>query len=179
MALKQPLVAIALWAYVRVAAAETITWEATVEAGPGRALVGHGVRSYSPPADVVVQERKGVGGRPTWDQTLWLDEAFGVSLRSSRPSRIDGFGLFVTRRGDDNGFSWEWFDREEGVTFSRRQGPGRVSVSLVTGADGEDIRSIEFLDDVTLRYLDDMRKPPGTHTHEVMIRKGSVLRLAQ
>ena len=37
---------------------------------------------------------------------------------------------------------------------------------------------MEFLEDIVLRYLDDMAKPPGTHTHEVVIKKGSVLKVA-
>jgi hypothetical protein len=37
---------------------------------------------------------------------------------------------------------------------------------------------VEFLDDIVLRYLDDMAKSPGRHTHEILIKKGSVLRVA-
>lgn len=31
---------------------------------------------------------------------------------------------------------------------------------------------------MTLGYLDDMRHPPGSHTHELLIHEGSVLRVA-
>ena len=41
----------------------------------------------------------------------------------------------------------------------------------------EELECVEFLDDVALRYLDAITKPPGTHTHEVVIRKGSVFKL--
>jgi hypothetical protein len=51
-------------------------------------------------------------------------------------------------------------------------------VKLKKGAGYEEIESLVFLDDVVLRYLDDMSKPPGTHTHEVLVKKGSVLNLA-
>jgi len=46
------------------------------------------------------------------------------------------------------------------------------------GPGYEELESVEFLDDIVLRYQDDMRKPPGTHTHEVLVRKGSVFRCA-
>jgi hypothetical protein len=91
---------------------------------------------------------------------------------------LNGFGLVIYRRGDGNGFSWEWFDREHGAVFRRLQGSERVSVSIKKGAGYEELEVVEFLDDIVLRYLDDMSKPPGTHTHEVVIRKGSVLKVA-
>ena len=53
---------------------------------------------------------------------------------------------------------------------------GCLAVTKKKGPGYEELESIEFLDDTTLRYLDDMSKPPGTHTHEVIIRKGSVFK---
>lgn len=120
---------------------------------------------------------KGRGGAQTWTKALVLDDMFALSASVYREARLDGFGLFIYRRGDDKGFSWEWFDREHGDVFLKRQGSGRLSVRVKQGADFEELESAEFLDDVMLRYLDDMAKPPGTHTHEVLIRKGSVFRV--
>jgi hypothetical protein len=91
---------------------------------------------------------------------------------------LNGFGLVIYRRGDGNGFSWEWFEREQGAVFRRLQGSGRVSAGIKKGDGYEELEVVEFLDDIVLRYLDDMSKPPGTHTHEVVIRKGSVLKVA-
>jgi hypothetical protein len=95
-----------------------------------------------------------------------------------REPKLDGFGLVIYRKGDDNGFSWEWFDREKGEMFQKLQGQGRVLVHVTKGPGYEELQSVEFMDDIIFRYLDDMAKPPGTHTHEVLVRKGSVLRLA-
>ena len=58
------------------------------------------------------------------------------------------------------------------------QGNGRVVVQVKRQGEAEELKSVEFLEDVTLRYLDDMSKPPGTVTHEVLIKKGSILALA-
>lgn len=95
-----------------------------------------------------------------------------------REASIDGFGIVVYKRGDKNGFSWEWFDREEDGKFVKHQGSGRVFVTMKKDSGIEEVQSVEFLDDITLRYLDDMSKPPGTHTHEIIIRKGSVLKVS-
>lgn len=170
------LLLMAAWA--ESAAAETVTWEAFALAEPGREVVGKGVKTYSPKNDIVVQERPpGRDGALWWSKSLLLDDTFAVSASVHRERSLDGFGLVVYRRGDANGFSWDWFDREEGSVFGKRQGDGRVSITVKKGPDYEELESVEFLDDVTLRYLDDMSKPPGTHTHEVIIRKGSVLRI--
>jgi hypothetical protein len=52
-----------------------------------------------------------------------------------------------------------------------------VSVSVKKAGDYEELEAVEFLDDVVLRYLDDMAKGPGAHSHEILIKKGSVLRV--
>jgi hypothetical protein len=158
---------------------ETVTWEtATVVAPGGRRVLGHGVKQYSPAKDIVVREGPGRGGAPSWSKSLLLDNTFAVSASVYREPRLDGFGLVIYRKGDEKGFSWEWFDRSQGDVFQKRQGDGRVSVRTKKGPGYEELESVEFLDDIVLRYLDDMAKPPGTHTHEVMVRKGSVLKLA-
>jgi hypothetical protein len=50
-----------------------------------------------------------------------------------------------------------------------------VAVRTTRTADGEELASVEFFEDVPLLYLDDTRRPPGAYSHEVVIRKGSVL----
>jgi len=180
MLLGRPVMALFLMAALpNWGAAETVTWEAIALAGPGRQLLAKGVKTYSPKKDILVQEQPpGRDGAVSWSKSLLLNDTFAVSASVHRVRRLDGFGLVVYRRGDAHGFSWDWFDREDGAIFRKLQGPGRVLVVATKGQDYEELESVEFLDDTTLRYLDDMSKPPGTHTHEVIIRKGSVLRVA-
>lgn len=161
-------------------AAESVTWEAAAVApGKERQVLAGGIKVYSPAKDILVQEAKGEdGGRPYWEKSLLLDNNFALTARVFREARLDGFGLVIYRRGDRFGFSWEWFDRQEGSVFQKLQGPGRISVTVKKGPGYEELESVEFLDDMVLRYLDSMNKPPGTHTHEVLIRKGSVFRCA-
>ncbi len=73
-----------------VAGAETVTWEALALAGPGRQLLGKGVKA-------------GDGGSPSWLKSLLLDDTFAISAAVHRERALDGFGLSIFRRGDPNG----------------------------------------------------------------------------
>jgi hypothetical protein len=178
MGLGSVAVALALLVVPQADGKETVTWEA-VALSPGRGLLDKGTKSYLPSRDIIVRkEGPGRGGRPAWSKSLPLSDTFAVGASVYQERNLDGFGLFVSRRGDQRGFSWEWFERESGSTFRKLQGQGRVSVSVKKAADYEELEAVEFLDDIVLRYLDDMAKGPGTHTHEILIKKGSVLRVA-
>lgn len=158
---------------------ETVTWEAVALLGSGRQSLDKGTKSYLPSRDIVV--RKGGpdnNGRPAWEKSLALSDTFAIGASVHQEKKLDGFGLVVHRRGEQRGFSWEWFQRESGSTFRKLQGEGRLSVSVKKTADYEELEAVEFLDDIVLRYLDDMAKGPGTHSHEILIKKGSVLRVA-
>jgi hypothetical protein len=153
----------------------TLTYEAfSLGGAEGRQLIARGVRRYSP-CDIESTPTEASG--TDFAKTLALDGGFGISTTVKREARLTGFGLVVVRPGDDNGFGWDWFDLESGRIFRKLQGNGRVAVGIATESGYENLQSVEFLDDVTLRYLDDMSKPPGTHTHEIVVGKGSVLKL--
>lgn len=179
MAMRMAAVLLSLAVGAQSAAAETVTWEATALGSPGRLPLAKGTTSYVPSKDIVVREQApGRDGRPAWSKWILLDETFAVGASVHQVPQLDGFGLVIYRRGDENGFSWEWFDREEGSVFRKLQGEGRVAVTVKKQSKYEELEAVEFLDDIVLRYLDDMSKPPGTHTHEVLIKRGSVLRVA-
>jgi len=162
---------------LKTVAGETLTWEARVLQEPRPEVDAGGVRTYSPEMDIIVQERSKQNGNGIWwSKILQLDDTFSLSAAVHREPHLSGFGLMIGMR-DRNGFSWEWFDLEEGTVFRKRQGYGRVSVTLKNGPGYQELQSVEFLDDIVLRYIDDMSRPPGSHTHEVIVRKGSVLRL--
>ena len=162
------------------AAAETVTWQAAVIAGGGeRRVVGNGVKTYAPERDVVVQKHlRRRDGVMSFSKSLMLSPTFAVSVNVRRDPSLDGFGLAIRRRGDQNGYSWNWFLRVGEREFEGPRGLGMVSVTTRKGAGYEELDSVEFLDDVALLYLDDVRRVPGAYSHEVVIRKGSVLRFA-
>ncbi len=74
---------------------------------------------------------------------------------------------------DDSGFSWDWFNREDGDVFRKLLGGGKVRVSVLDGGKSQELVVVEFLDDVVLTCDDEHS---GT-THEVRVKRGSVLRV--
>ena len=86
--------------------------------------------------------------------------------------------MVVNERDNPNGFSWEWFDRDQADIFTKLQGSGRLKVSVARSGGMVELAAVEFLDDIVLRYLADIcTGKPGEHTHEIIIKKGSVFRL--
>ena len=166
--------------FAGVAYAETVSWE--IAAAPGthrREVLAKGVRTYSPEADIRVQEHlRRRDGAVSWSKSLLLSDGFVVSALVRRERALDGFGLVVRRRGDVNAYGWNWFERVNDAEFERPRAPGRVLVTATKTAEGEVLASVEFLEDVALLYMDDTRRPPGAYSHEVVMRKGSVLRFA-
>ena len=159
--------------------AETIVFEAyELQASGDRKLLKRGVRTYSPNLDVRVVDR-GLRAEPGWywSKSLWLFDTFELEASVFREERLEGFGLLIQQRGNSNGFSWEWFDKDQLDVFSKLQGLGRLRVA-VAGSEGKvELAGVEFLDDVVFRYKVDVNQgKPGTHTHEIVIKKGSVFR---
>jgi hypothetical protein len=74
---------------------------------------------------------------------------------------------------------WNWFDRQKGDVFEKLRGTGHLKVSERRIDGSTEIESIEFLDDITLTYRDDkVTTKTGERTHELLIKKGSVFRMA-
>ena len=156
----------------------SLAWKVSMlfETG-GRRVISEGRKTYDAAHDILVESVS--GARPdVRKMSLLLSHDFVISVAVSKQVQIDGFGLFISRRGHAHGFSWEWFDRAGASLFQRRWCNSRVTVEVQGSLSSEELASVEFLDDVALRYLDDITKPPGMHTHEVLIRQGSVFKLA-
>ena len=180
MALPWMAVGLLLTSLGAVARAETVAWQiatATTRSGQ-RQVLANGVKQYSPAADVWVQEHlRRRDGATMWSKSLLLSDGFAVSARVRRERRLRGFGLVIHRRGDRNAYGYNWFARDTDAEFLGRRGVGRVAVAIRREPGFEELEAVEFLEDVTLRYLDDVRRPPGAYSHEVVIRRGSVLDL--
>jgi hypothetical protein len=156
-------------------AEESIRWRVVrlLEFG-GRREIAAGEQTYYPYRDVAVKPVKGsvVDARTV---SVPLGAGFALSVSVCK-APLDGFGLFISRPADAHGFSWEWFDRDGAVVFKKRQGDGRVTVDVTRGPGYEELAAVEFLDEIVLRYLDNILKPPGTISHEIVIGKGSVFK---
>ena len=131
-----------------------------------RTPLGERRREYRPGADVLVEKvRDG-----EWEKTLPLDYGLSVSTTVSPDESLRGFGLVLEK--DDSGFSWEWFSHEQGDVFRKLLGGGRVKVTTA-GTMSQELVALEFLDEMTLRCED----TDDGASYEVLVKKGSVLRL--
>jgi hypothetical protein len=155
----------------------SLAWQVFVlfETG-GRRVINEGRKDYNPARDLIVEPVRG-NRHDARKISVPLGGDFVLSIAVSKQFHVHGFGLFVGRRGNAHGFSFEWFDRADARIFLKRQGHSRVAVTFRRSFGFEELDSVEFLDDVALRYLDDITKPPGTHTHEIVVGKDSVFKL--
>jgi len=147
--------------------AQTFSYEAFTVANGVRKRLGESAREYRPGADVLVEQVQ----PNVWNKVLPLDYGLTVSTTIDRKEKLTGFGLVLSK--DDSGFSWEWFDRDRGDVFRKLLGGGKVRVTVVETAESQELVAVEFLDDIVLSCED---QGTGT-THEVRVKKGSVLRL--
>jgi hypothetical protein len=149
---------------------QTFSYEAfTVDNGGVRTRLGQSIRKYRPGADVLVERMPA----DVWNKTLRLDYGLSISASVYPKEMLTGFGLVISK--EDSGFSWEWFDRESGDVFRKLRGGGKVRVSVREDAGSQELVAVEFLDDIVLKCED---KRSGS-THEVRVKRGSVLRLVR
>lgn len=141
----------------------------------GHEIVAEGTRVYSL-QDVKVENRNG-------HESKSIDVGHGFSVGASvyREKKITGFGFWMDKNGE--GFSWEWFDLEEGDIFRKRQGRGRVKVTMKLTEGAEEMARVAFLDEVTFRLQlagiwRSLIPFVDRHTHHMVIGKGSELVLA-
>ena len=149
-------------------------------AGEERELIAEGKRDYSVSDIEVIKWGRSQKQHPGLKKTLELTEGFRIGIVTYRGDDLtSGFGIWISNDHHPKGFSWEWFEPGNGDIFKKLQGEGYVRATLAQGADGVEIRSVEFLTDVTMRFKEDVRmKPTGHKTHEVVVTQGSVFRFA-
>src|SRR5688500_5979220 len=103
----------------------------------GRRVLAEGERTYQPHRDVIVKPvRAGAVAARTVTPPLTTGCALSVSVARGQ---LVGFGLFISRPADANGFNWEWFDRERASVFEKREGHGRVTVDVTRGPGYEEL----------------------------------------
>ena len=146
-----------------------------------RTLIAEGTREYTPSDIEVMRWGREIDGYQQHRKALDLSDGFGIGIGIVvlRQHEGDGFGLWIYKDVHPAGFSWEWFDRSERDIFKKLQGTGEVRVTYTQISKGVEIRSVEFLTDVTMRFTEDLSLPPDVRTHEVMIYEGSVFRTAR
>ena len=159
-----------------LAQAEAIEYEVYELRNNGeRTLLASGVKNYAV-TDVHVEERVASAGGRFWSKSILVWDDFSVGASVHRESSLEGFGLWITKGGD--GFSWDWFNREGPDTFRKLQGKGLVRVRTVSSASYQELTAVEFLTDVTLRGEFSWWPFSTADTHHLVVKKGSVLRVA-
>lgn len=141
--------------------------------------IAEGERVYTP-EDILVTPYHHSPFATDWSKSLAISNGFSIGAEVYREAKIGGFGLSISLNGE--GHSWEWFDKKDKDIFCKRQGKGHVKVRIKSIDNQEELTSIEFLDDITLRLQTDnwWQSIPflDKDTHIVIVRKGSVLWLA-
>src|SRR5262245_27108848 len=108
-------------------------------------------------SDIDVVKRGQHLGHETWHKSLKLKEGFSIGALVVRVDKPEGFGLWIRQADHPRGFSWEAFQPYDGNVYKKLQGPGYVRVQFARSGDGIELQSIEFLADVKLRFMDDIK----------------------
>ena len=143
--------------------------------GDERTLIADGARNYTV-SDVDVKKWGCFNGHQSWKRALELEEGFSVSVLVTRKDPATGFGLSIQNINHPEGFSWEWFEPDNGDIYKKLQGEGYVRVTQAEHEDGVEIQSVEFLSEVTLRFMEDVKEETGKKTHLIVVSQGSVFR---
>lgn len=129
-------------------------------------VISEGTLNYSY-ADIIIEKHPGFVSK-----YLHVSDAFNIGASIYRESEITGFGLWINKNG--RGFSWEWFTLEQGNIFRKLQECGSVLVEYRKTDGLNEIASVEFLEDISMR-LDTLNFIFFwfKSTHRMLIKKGS------
>lgn len=158
--------------------AETFSYELYALEAAGPRLVNSGTREYSAEGSVVTARPR---DPKILDKELPLGNGYVVGLSDHGDSRLTGIGFWLRRVpslmevSPYPGFSWEWFDLVGADLFEHRQGEGRIRIQTRTLGGRVLVERVEFLNDMTFQMNARPDGTPGTYTHELRIKKGSVL----
>jgi hypothetical protein len=132
-------------------------------------IVASGTKSQLP-KDLSVT-RQGTPTKPLWSKSIELAKGYRIGLSDSKDTTLTGFGMWIETTPHQ--FSWDWFDLTEGAVFAKLQEGGLVRVTTAGAPANQEIASITFLTDVSLRQID---STIGRRVvTRVNIKKGSVL----
>jgi hypothetical protein len=174
----RPLIVLVLALLAAISArAETLGYAIYALDNGARTLLATDTRLYSP-SDVDSEIHRHPDGTVSSRSSLSLADHFRVGIHLVAQTDKDGFGLWIRNDLAPDGFSWEWFEPGAGDTFVKLQGKGRLRVAFTKDGELVHVSSVEFLDDIELRFKEDIRAGKSRElTHIVVISKGSVLKL--
>ena len=159
--------------------AESFFFEVYVLEGSGKRLLSKGEKKYTR-KDIEVTKLSG-RGMTFANMSLDLGNGFAVGCTDDAQASVEGIGLWMNRvpHPDESdqyaGFSWELYKRSTGATFKKVIGDGQLRIETRRAGDIEWLTRIEFLDDTVFHLVAKRGTNPREISHEMLIRKGSVL----
>ena len=178
--MKAGAIAVAMTFIGQLLQTETVSYRLSTSGSRGHTVLAEGTKTYSPETDIEIEARGPKDAPHAWSKRLELWQGFKLEAYVTRQRSLNGFGLVVTSPASPDDFSWNWFDRERGAVFTKRRGRGRLKVTERRVGQLVELEAVEFLDDVALTYRDNRQaKSTDERTHELLIKKGSVFRMAR
>ncbi len=161
--------------------ADVLDYQIYTFEGEEKRILSEGQRNYSY-TDIQVNKQFPLSGRKNATKVLKVTEKFKIGGSIYQEKEITGVGLWIQvipewyEIWSDGGFSWEWFNKEQDNIFLKLQEEGRLKVTMNKNGGLEEIKSIEFLTDVTLRLNYSWIPFSTKDTHFMIVKKGSILR---
>ncbi len=161
------------------ALAESFFYEVYVLEASGKRLLSKGEKQYTR-KDIEVTKMSG-RGTALANMSLDLGNGFAVGCSDDGQSGVEGVGLWMNRVPHEDesdqyaGFSWELYRRSTGATFKKVEGDGQIRIETRRAGEIEWLTRVEFLDDTVFRLVAKRGAKPSEISHEMLIRKRSVL----
>lgn len=144
-------------------------WFEIYELATGK-LVAKGERHYS--HDDIVVKTYSANGISVTEKYLELEHGYRVGARLVDQRELTGFGLLAKKTDAD--FSWEWYSRKSGQIYTKLHGGNLARIRSSGLPLFEKLEAVEFLSDTKLNFR--LGGPNNEESHEVVVKKGSVLR---
>ncbi len=160
--------------------ADELTYEIYAINDGTRKLLDKGVKKYSY-KDVLVYEYLTTTTAGRWQKSLDITNTFHIGGSIYREEEVTGFGLWIGITTEwyefwvNDGFSWEWFTKDTDGIFIKLQESGKLKVTMETIENNEEIKKIEFLNDIAMRLNNSWIPFSTEKTHVMVVKKGSVL----
>lgn len=143
-------------------------------------LLNEGIKEYNY-KDIQVSEYLTITNTGHWKKSLEITDNFYIGGTIYREKEVTGFGLWIGITSEwyefwvNEGFSWEWFTKETDDVFTKLQEKGRLKVTMEDIDNSHEIKTIEFLSDVTMRLNNSWLPFSTDKTHIMVVKEGSIL----
>jgi len=113
---------------------------------------------------------------------LELAQGFTIGITETYEHPLKGFGLWIDRMSislNNNGFSWEWFEKVSDGHFKKLQGGSLINVKTdMISLVQEELSQVIFLSDTKMEYEENIcnDKLKEKRKYIIIIKAGSILK---